>query len=111
MATRGRQYLYLYESLDVSIPEAQLGGGKTLTATFCASNRGSPVAIGTLTETATAVAASYDVTFVLADLVSQLGASYVDTTVYLHLTDSVAWRDVYEYLVTDIDPDLLPPLL
>ena len=111
MATRRRQYLYLYESLDVSIAEAELGAGKTLTAKFCTSNRGDPVAIGTLTETATAVTASYDVTFVLADLVAQLGTSYVDTTVYLHLTDGVAWRDVYEYLVTDIDPDLLPPLL
>ena len=111
MATRRRQYLYLYESLSVSIPESQLGSGKTLTAKFCESSRGDPADIGTLTETAAAVSASYDVEFVMADLVSQLGTDYIDQTVYLHLSDGVAWRDVYEYVVTDIDPDLLPPLL
>ena len=111
MATRRRQYLYLYESLSVSIPESQLGSGKTLTAKFCESANGDPADIGTLTETATAVSSSYDVEFVMADLVSQLGTDYVGETVYLHLTDSVAWRDVYEYVVTDKDPDLCEPLL
>ena len=111
MATRRRQYLFIYESLSVSIPESQLGSGKTLTAKFCASSRGDPADIGTLTETATAVSASYDVEFVMADLVSQLGTDYIDQTVYLHLSDGVAWRDVYEYVVTDLDPDLREPLL
>lgn len=111
MTTRRRQYLYLYESLAISIPESQLGAGKTLTATICASQRGAAAAIGSLTTTATAVAASYDATFALSALVSQLGTNYLDATVYLHLTDSVAWRDVYEFVVTNVDPDLLPPLL
>jgi hypothetical protein len=111
MPTRRREYLYLYESLAISVPEAQLGSGKTLTATICASNKGAPAAIGTLTATATAVAASYDITFAMSSLVSQLGTAYVDQTVYLHLADAVAWRDVFEYVVTDVDPDLLPPLL
>jgi len=111
MATRRRQYLYLYQSLLVEIPESQLGVGKTLTAKFCATGRGDPAAIGTLTQTATAVASSYSVTFVMASFVSQLAAAYVEQAVFLHLSDGVAWRDVYEYVVTDQDPDLLPPLL
>jgi hypothetical protein len=110
MATRRREYLYLYESLSISIPESQLGSGKTLTAMICASNRGAPADIGTLTETATAVSSSYDIEFVMADLVSQLGTDYVGKAVYLHISDGVAWRDVYHYVVTDVDPDLMDPL-
>jgi hypothetical protein len=110
MATRRRQYLYIYESLAISIPESQLGSGKTLTAKFCESSRGDPSDIGTLTETAAAVSSSYDIEFVMADLVSQLGTDYVGKPVYLHLSDGVAWRDVYSYVVTDVDPDLLDPL-
>jgi hypothetical protein len=111
MPTRRREYLYLYESLAISVPEAQLGSGKTLTAKVCATGRGDPAAIGTLTATATAAAASYDITFAMSSFVSQLGTAYVEQTVFLHLSDGVAWRDVYEYVVTDLDPDLLPPLL
>jgi hypothetical protein len=47
----------------------------------------------------------------MASFVSQLAAAYVEQAVFLHLSDGVAWRDVYEYVVTDQDPDLLPPLL
>lgn len=111
MAPRRREYLYIYVSKTVEITESTLGSGKTLTAKFCASANGDPSAIGTLTETATASGSLYAVEFTMADLVSQLGPAHIGETVYLHLTDSVAWRDVYEYVVTDKDPDLCEPLL
>jgi hypothetical protein len=34
----------------------------------------------------------------------------VGKAVYLHISDGVAWRDVYHYVVTDVDPDLMDPL-
>jgi len=108
---RRRQYLYLYESLAISVLESQLGSGKTLTAKFCATSPGNPAAIGTLTATATASGGTYAITFPMSDLVSQLGTAYIDEPVFLRLSDGTAWTDVYEFVATDIDPDLQPQLL
>ena len=107
---RAKQYVYLYESLGVTIPESQLGTGKTLTAYWATSKKGAPSALSSSTKTATASGESYTITYTRTELQSFL-ASLNTQTVYLHLDDGTAWRDVWEYVVTDTDPDLMPTLL
>lgn len=111
MATRRKEYLFIYVSKTIEIPESELGSGKTLTGTFSSTSRGAPSAIGSLSESATALSEQYTLEFLRADFVSQLGADYIGKSVFLHLDDGAAWHDTYEYVVTDVDPDLLPPLL
>ena len=111
MATRVPEYLFLYESLTVSIPETGatgIGSSKTLTATF-SSVRGTLTAIGSLVATATAASGVYAITFARSSFLTDLTAS-VGKRVWLFLDDGAAWRDVYEYQVTDVDPDLIPAL-
>lgn len=109
MPRRALEWLYIRESLSVSIPESELGSGKTLTAKFSATAEGDPADIGSLTETATASASAYSVEFTRADLVTDLATAYVGRRVYLHLDDGAAWHDVWPYKVTDTDPSLLEP--
>ena len=107
---RAKQYVYLYESLGVTISEAQLGTGKTLTAYWATSKKGAPSALSSSTKTATASGGNYSITYSRTELQTFL-ASLIGQTVYLHLDDAAARRDVWEYVVTDTDPDLMPTLL
>lgn len=105
MGSRRTQYLYIYESLQITETEANIGTGKTLRARICATREGDPTEIGGLEETATATAGVYTITFARADLLSDLG-DMVGQTVWLHLDDGAAGHDVHAYRVTDVDPDL-----
>lgn len=107
---RARQYLYIYESLLIEIPEAELGSGKTLDAKFSTLSKGKPsTAIGSLSATATAAAAKYSIVFARAAFMTDLGDK-IGQAVNLHLDDGAAWHEVYPFLVTDVDPKLLPEL-
>ena len=108
--TRAPQYLYIRESLSIVIAESELGSGKTLTAKICATNTGDPADIGSLTGTATASASAYTITLARSALVTDL-ADRLTKRVWLHLDDGAAWHDCREYVVTDVDPDLLPALV
>lgn len=109
MATRTREYLYLYDAFEIVDTEANLGTGKTITAFFSESRKGSASAIASSTKTATGSGGTYTITYSRSDLQTALSA-YVNKTVYLHLDDGAAAHEVYEYVVTDTDPDLLPTL-
>jgi len=112
MANRVPQYLFLYHSLAIAILETGptgLGSGKTLTATF-SSVRGTPTVIGAQTATATAFGGYYTITFARSGFLTDL-SPFVGKRVWLFLDDAAAWRDVYEFQVTDIAPDLLTQLL
>jgi hypothetical protein len=112
--SRLTQYLYVNEQLRVSVLLSEEGAGSTITARVCESDAGTPSAIGSLTATATTTSgtpAAYTLTFSAASLQSAL-ATYVGRRVYLHVSSSAnGWYEVYPYLVTDRDPDLLAPLL
>jgi hypothetical protein len=101
------EYLYTHQSRNWIVTTVT---GRTVTATICASNAGAPAAIGTLTEVGTEVTGVYTITFDRADLQSQL-AAYLNKTVWLHIDDGVTDREVYPYRPTNVDPDLLEPLL
>lgn len=110
MTIRAPQYLYLYTAFPVSI--TGLGTGKTVTAKFSATREGNPSAIGSLTVTLTETGSTgnYTGTFARADLLSELGSTYVNKPVYLHIDDGVVFHDVWPFRATDVDPDLLSPL-
>ena len=112
MANRAPQYLFMYHALGITIPETGptgLGSGKTLTATI-SSVRGTPTVIGAQTANTTASSGVYSITFDRSGFLTDLSA-YVGKRVWLFLDDAAAWRDVYEFQVTDIAPDLLTQLL
>lgn len=112
--SRLTQYLYVNEQLRVSVLLSEEGAGSTVTAKLCETDAGTPSAIGSLSVTATTTSwspAAYVLTFSASTLQSGL-ASYVGRRVYLHVSSSAnGWYEVYPYLVTDRDPDLLSPLL
>lgn len=114
MSTRRRQYLYINEPLVASVPLSEEGPGSTVTMFLAESNQGVPSAIGTLTaSTSTTIGtpAAYVVTFTPMLLQSQL-ATYINRTVWLHVRSNTAlWYEVYPFVVTNVDPDLLPELL
>lgn len=110
MPTRARRYLYIRESLAISIPESELGSGKTLTANICATSSGNPSAISSCTGSATASGSAYSITIARSLLQSALGTTYLNKSVWLHLDDGAAWHDTWEFVVTDVDPDLLAVL-
>jgi hypothetical protein len=104
------QWLYVREPFAVSIPTSQAGTGLTVTGRFAESNLGKPSAINAALENTGITAASDKYTFSVtsANLVAQLGASYVGRLVYLHLFDNAGtFHECYAFKVTDIDPDLL----
>jgi hypothetical protein len=112
--SRLTQYLYVNEQLRVSVLLSEEGAGSTITAKLCETDAGTPAAIGSLTATVTTTSgtpAAYTATFTASALQSGL-ASYVGRRVFLHVSSSAnGWYEVYPYLVTDRDPDLLSPLL
>lgn len=114
MSLRLTQYLYLNEQLRISVLLSEEGAGSTITAKWCETDAGTPAAIGSLTATATTTTgspAAYTLTFTSTTLTTGL-ASYVGRRVFLHVSSSAnGWYEVYPYLVSDRDPDLLPPLL
>lgn len=104
---RTRATLDIYKGLTIAIPESELGSGKTLTAKWSTLKAGNPTsltAIGT-PKTATASASAYTITYTPSDLATDL-ATYNNQTVYLHLYDSVVWRDTYAYVVSTTDEDV-----
>lgn len=108
--TRSTQYLYIREAFPVRING--LGTGKTVTAKFCEIQEGDPVEIGSLTMTLPEDGATGDYAdaFARSALLADL-AGKIKHRVYLHLDDGVVWHDVWPFVVTDTDPDLLPPLM
>jgi hypothetical protein len=104
---RPTAFLDVHKGISITIPEAELGSGKTLTAKWSESKGGNPTgltAIGT-PKTATAASSAYTITYTPSDLNTDL-ASYTDRVVYLHLYDSVVWRDCYAYRITQTDEDV-----
>ncbi len=112
MTMRAPTYLYVREAKPVRI--GALGTGKTVVAKVCATREGVPSAIGTLQMTLVETSPGseeYFGVFSRDDLLSQLtAAGKIGARVYLHIDDGVVWHDVWPWQVTDIDPDLLPPL-
>ena len=108
--TQSRRYLFIYDGLTFAEPEANLGSGKTVTAFFSESGRGSATALASSTKTATASGGAYTITYTRAELQTALG-SLVGKTVFLHRDDGAVTRDIQSFLVTDEDPDTLPSLL
>lgn len=109
MGNRRARYLYIRESLSAVLLETEVGSGKTCRARICATKAGDPSAIGSSSASATASGGLYTLTIARATLVTDL-AAMLNQKVYLHLDDGAAWHDVYEYVVTDVDPDLLADL-
>lgn len=110
---RAREYLDIYKGYGWRIPESELGSGKTFRVRFSEAKGGNPATvalIGSLEKTAGASASAYAIAFTPTEFVAAL-ASLVGKTVYAHLSDGAVWRDTFPFLVTDTDPDLLPPLL
>lgn len=108
---RAREYLDIYKGYTFSIPEAELGTGKTFRIRFSESKGGNPATvalIGTLEKTATAVASAYTITFTPTDFADL--SSTLNRTVYAHLSDGAVWRDVFAFVPVDTDPDALPEL-
>lgn len=104
---RARALLDIYKAFRISIPESELGSGKTLTAKWSTSSAGDPTAltaIGT-PKTATASASAYTINYTPSDLATDF-AALNNQVVYLHLYDSVAWRETYAYRVSTTDEDV-----
>lgn len=104
---RATAFLDIHKGLSISIPESELGSGKTLTAKWSEAKSGNPTslaAIGT-PKTATASASAYTITYTPSDLATDL-AAYDGKIVYLHLYDSAVWRDTFAYRVTQVDEDV-----
>ena len=109
MTTKRTQWLYLYQDYRVSVPESDLGSGKTCTFKLAETSPGDPAAIAAgVTGTATASGGEYARSFTRSDLRAALEASFVGRLIYLHADDGVNWHDVQPLRVTIIDPDLLP---
>lgn len=101
------QYLYVHDTFPIRISAPT---GLTITARICETKEGMPSAIGGLDDTLSETdPGDYGLDFSRTDLASDL-ASYMRRHVYLHLDDGAGWHDVWPFVVTDIDPDLLPPL-
>jgi len=106
------QYLYLREPFAVSVLESQAGAGLTLTVKLCDTSEGNPAAINAALEstsiTASGSPSAYAFSITSANLVTHLTAK-INATVFCHIADNAgAFREVYAFRVTDIDPDLLP---
>lgn len=105
--SRAIAFLDIHKGLSISIPEAELGSGKTLTAKWSELKSGNPTslaAIGT-PKTATAVSAAYSIGYTPTELATDLG-TLDGRVVYLHLYDSVVWRDTFAFRVTQVDEDV-----
>lgn len=112
MTRRLSQYLYLYEPLEMEIAAAEVPDASTLSLKLCSSQRGDPDAIAAGVEvTASAVDGAFVPVIPSDELVAALAASYVTKRVWGHLYDDAGTlHDVYEFVVTDVDPDLMPAL-
>ena len=110
MATRPSTYLYIRDALQATLAESEVGTGKTCRLRVCATSAGDPVAIGSSSASATATAGVYTLTVARATLVTDLAASYLGKTIYVHLDDGAAWHAVFPMVVTDVDPALMPAL-
>lgn len=111
MTVRSPRYLYVREAFPVVVNG--LGAGKVVTAKMCANREGDPAPIGTLTTTLAPQTnpEDYSATFARAAILGELTtAGKLGARIYLHLDDGVVWHDVWPLQVTDVDPDLLPPL-
>ncbi len=106
MTTRATALLDIYTGFQISIPESELGSGKTLTAKWSEAKQGNPAtltAIGT-PKTATASASAYTITYTPTELATDL-AAFAPRVIYLHLYDGAVWRDCYPYRVITEDTD------
>lgn len=104
---RARALLDIYKGLSIVIAESELGSGKTLTAKWSLASSGNPTsitAIGT-PKTATAASSAYTITYTPTDLATDF-AALNNQVVYLHLYDSVVWRETYAYRVSTTDEDV-----
>lgn len=104
---RASAFLDIFKAFQISIPESELGSGKTLTAKWSHEKSGDPTsltAIGT-PKTATVSSSAYTITYTPSDLETDLG-SLNNQVIYLHLYDSAAWRETYAYRVTTTDEDV-----
>jgi hypothetical protein len=110
MTTRARRYLHVYDAFQIIDTEANLGSGKTITAYFAESRKSNATAIASTTETTTGSGGLYAITYARSALQAALGG-YIGKSVFLHLDDGAVTHDVWEFVVTDTDPALLPPLL
>ena len=112
--SRLTQYLYVNEQLALSVPLSVGGAASTITWKLCETDAGTPSAIGTLTVTSNSTSGSppaYTGSWSSSTLRTQL-AGYIGRRVYLHQSSTTTDAyEVYPYLVTDRDPDLLPQLL
>lgn len=107
LTPRQTQWLYVHESLPVRV--SGVSSGLVLTASLCSVREGAPAAIGTLSGAlAETSPGEHSLDFSRSALLSQLtAADRIGKKVYLHLDDGVHRRDVWPFLVTDVDPDLL----
>ena len=107
------KYLDVHKGWEYEVTEAELGVGKTLRVRWSELPGGDPATvalIGTLEKTTSAVDGVYRIGFTPADFAVLLSAGLLRRDVYAHVSDGAAWRDALPYVVTDTDPDLLPPL-
>jgi len=108
MSMKPTQWLYLYQDHRVSVPEAALGSGKTVTYKLSDFSPGDPAAIAAGVEgSVTASGGEYARTFTRAALRAALEAEHIGRLIFLHADDGASWHDVQPLRVTIIDPDLL----
>lgn len=112
MTRRTAQYLYLYEPLEMEVTASELPDASSLTLKLCRSRSGDPAAIAAgVSVTVSAVGGTFTPVISSAALVAALSPGDVTKRVFGFLHDNAGtFRDVYEFVVTDVDPDLLPPL-
>lgn len=100
MATETAGQLFLRNSYTFTISAALLGTGKTVTGKICATAKGDPSAIGSCSVTLTETGGNYVGTLGRSTILTDL-ASYVGTTVYVHVDDATAYHSRKPFLVVD----------
>jgi hypothetical protein len=104
-------YLFVREPFAVTLDEAEVGAGLTLTARFCELRDGSPAAINAALEDTAITASGGEYTFAVAPsaLITHL-TPLINRTVHLHLFDQAgSFYETYPFRPVDTDPDLLSP--
>lgn len=106
MIVRASQYLYLRAPLPVRVADVPVG--RTVTAEICEIQTGDPEALGELSRTLMLPDAHEHVADFLPEaLLAHIPKRFYRQPVYLHLDD--VEHDVWRFIVTDVDPDLLEP--